>query len=92
MTVEVTAYCPCPICCGRHAHGVTASGKRACVGMIAGPRWIPFGTRVLIPGAGWRVVEDRLAQRYDDRIDLFCSRHSSAKAWGIRKLKVWVTT
>src|SRR4051812_3298311 len=27
VRMEVTAYCPCPICCGEGAHGITASGK-----------------------------------------------------------------
>jgi 3D (Asp-Asp-Asp) domain-containing protein len=58
--------------------------------MVAGPRSIPFGTKVLIPGAGWRIVEDRLASRFDGRIDLYCTTHSQAKAWGIRTLRVLV--
>ncbi|MBR1742625.1 MAG: cell wall hydrolase, partial [Lachnospiraceae bacterium] len=27
--VWVTAYCPCSICCGPYANGITASGKTA---------------------------------------------------------------
>jgi 3D (Asp-Asp-Asp) domain-containing protein len=90
IRLPVTAYCPCKVCCGSKAHGVTASGKVVRVGMVAGPRSIPFGTKVFIPGAGWRTVEDRLAERFDRRIDLYCTTHSQAKAWGIRTLNVKV--
>src|SRR5207249_4688799 len=28
VVMEVTAYCPCPKCCGPDAQGITASGRR----------------------------------------------------------------
>ena len=54
----VTAYCPCRKCCGKHADGKTATGKR-CVnpirmedhwGIAADWRAVPKGSRIIIPG------------------------------------------
>ena len=87
----VTAYCPCKVCCGQWAGGPTASGKmpKACV-TCAGPRSIPFGTRVWIEGVGVRVVQDRLARKYDGRFDLYFATHAEALRFGKRSLKVKV--
>jgi len=58
--VNLTHYCPCPICCGKWSGCPTASGKWPKEGRtMAAPKWIPFGTRIFIIGVGWRVVEDR---------------------------------
>ena len=92
VLVTVTAYCPCRTCCGKWAGGPTASGRMPVAGVtVAASRSIPFGTRVYIPGAGWRTVQDRLARRYDDRIDLYMTSHAAALRWGKRKLNVEVT-
>jgi len=59
VTVDVSAYCPCKLCCGPKARGITASGKRAVGKIVAAPKSWPFGTRVWVPGWGEGVVEDR---------------------------------
>ena len=89
-TATVTAYCPCAICCGvMGGTGLTASGNRARQGVtVAASRSIPFGTRVHIEGVGWRVVEDRLARRYDGRVDVYFASHAEAQRFGRRSLKV----
>jgi 3D (Asp-Asp-Asp) domain-containing protein len=97
-TVElytVTAYCPCKVCCGKWSGGPTASGKMPKPGITgAGPRSIPFGTRVRIEGVGERVVQDRLAKRFDNRFDVFFGSdeqaHGKALRFGKRTLKVEV--
>ena len=88
----VTAYCPCAICCGvMGGTGITASGKQARQGVtVAASRSIPMGTRLRIEGVGVRVVQDRLAPRYDDRVDVFFTSHSDAQRFGKRSLKVRV--
>ena len=55
---------------------------------IAAPRAIKFGTVLHIEGVGDRIVEDRLAKRFDNRIDVFFATHAEAKRFGIRKLQV----
>ena len=85
----VTAYCPCKVCCGKWSGGPTASGKMPVAGItVAGPRSIPFGTRVWIEGVGVRVVQDRLARKYDGRFDLYFSSHADALRFGKRTLQV----
>lgn len=87
-TYTVTAYCGCGKCCGK-AGQPTASGKMPQAGVtIAAPRAIPFGTKLNIQGVGTRVVQDRLAKRFDDRIDVYFASHAEAKRFGIRKLEV----
>ena len=82
----VTAYCHCRVCTHR-GDGITASGIRVREGItIAAPRSIPFGTRIHIPGAGWRTVQDRLSRRYDHRLDIYFTSHRAALQWGIKTL------
>ena len=86
--VTVTAYCPCAKCCGKQGQP-TASGKMPVEGVtVAASRKIPFGTVLQIEGVGRRIVQDRLAKRYDDRVDVFFTKHDDAKKFGIRKLNV----
>ncbi len=89
----VTAYCPCAICCGvMGGTGLTASGKQARQGVtVAASRSIPMGTRLRIEGVGVRVVQDRLAPRYDDRVDVFFTRHEDAVKFGKKTLAVRVS-
>lgn len=85
----VTAYCACKICCGPNASGLAANGQPPREGItIAASRSIPFGTRIYIPSVGWRVVQDRLAKKYDSRIDVYFKSHQQAKKFGKRKEKV----
>jgi 3D (Asp-Asp-Asp) domain-containing protein len=52
-----TAYCPCSICCGVRAAGLTADGtsvRRQPYGVAADPTRLPYGSRVWIPpGLGY---------------------------------------
>lgn len=89
QTFEVTAYCPCRICCGKWSGGPTASGKMPKQGVTcAAPRRIPFGTRLHIEGVGVRVVQDRLSRKFDHRIDVFFASHKEARKFGKRTLHV----
>jgi len=52
---------------------------------VAASRSIPFGTRLTIEGLkGTYVVEDRLALRFDHRIDVYFDSHKAALAFGKR--------
>jgi 3D (Asp-Asp-Asp) domain-containing protein len=93
--VIATGYCNegatgCRRCCGKWARfNRTASGNRPVAGITAaGPRWVPFGTRVWIEGVGWRVVQDRLNRKYEGRWEVFFSTHREAKQFGKRKLQI----
>ena len=89
QTFVVTAYCPCPICCGHRATGLAANGRPPVVGRtIAGPRRFPLVTRVHIVGLGDRIITDRSAKRYDARLDVFFPTHAEAKRFGRQTLTV----
>jgi len=94
LILVVTAYCNsgphgCVKCCGKWAPlNRTASGTKPTPGRtVAGPRSIPFGTVVDIPGIGRRIVEDRFAVGFDrpGHFEVFMASHSKAKQFGIRK-------
>ena len=59
MVMDVSAYCPCSLCCGPRASGITASGKPAIGKLIAAPSSYAFGTGMRIPGYGTAKVQDR---------------------------------
>lgn len=97
VRMTVTAYCPCPICCGRWSGGgLTASGKPITSNrgrFVAADRSLPFGTQVKVPGyhGGAAVpVLDRGGLIKGNRLDLFMPTHAQARAWGRRNLEVVV--
>jgi 3D (Asp-Asp-Asp) domain-containing protein len=85
---RVTAYCPCQLCCGARAVGITASGTRADHPLAAGPASIPFGTLLSIPGYGRVHCEDRGGAIRGRRLDLLFPTHAEALAWGVRQLRI----
>jgi len=97
LRMLVTAYCPCPKCCGRYSDGVTASGKSVYTNgslfVAADTRLLPFGSKVSVPGyyGGAPVpVLDRGRRIKGYRLDVFFLSHSQAKRWGKRWLDVTV--
>ncbi len=93
---KVTSYCQCPKCCGKFSDGITASGKKVKVGMVAN-NWLPFGTKVFIKGLGEFTVEDRGNKKYfgtkeekRKTIDVYFNSHKEAKEFGVKFLKVKV--
>jgi 3D (Asp-Asp-Asp) domain-containing protein len=88
--VVLTAYCSCFSCCKPFADGITASGTKPAQGRTVAANWLPFGTRVYLDGVGWRTVEDRMAKRFSERVDVYFDRHADARRFGIRTNRVWV--
>lgn len=88
----ITAYCHCKTCCGPSASGIAANGKPVTPEVtVAGPRKFPLGSSVIIAGLTNKFkLNDRLAKRYDNRIDIYMSSHADAKAWGIQKRQVTI--
>lgn len=73
---RITGYDTCARCCGK-TDGITASGEKAVVGVTcAGPKSLPFGTRIWIDGIGERVVQDRGGAINGQHIDVLCSDHA----------------
>lgn len=92
--MTVTAYCPCALCCGASADGVTASGQSVSANggcFVAADRSIPFGAKVSVPGYhdGLPVpVLDRGGGIRGDRLDVFFPSHATARNWGKRRVDV----
>ena len=79
----ITAYCLCLHCCS-DGDGLTASMRPPVEGRTIAMNGVPFGTKVLVPGVGWRVVEDRMPGRYGtNRIDVYMKSHKKAKKFGV---------
>lgn len=72
VTVIATAYCPCELCCGDEADGITANGNMVAdyPYNIAASRNVPFGTKIYIPTGHGYLDRSRPRDRYwvtDDR-------------------------
>jgi 3D (Asp-Asp-Asp) domain-containing protein len=85
----ITAYCHCRKC--TPGARITASGLRPVEGTtIAGPRWVPFGTRVSVNGVGTFIVQDRMAERHAGRWDIYMASHRRAKEFGKQEFRVQI--
>ncbi len=95
IEMRVTAYCPCPKCCGQYSDGVTACGYKIRPGdtFVAADRRYSFGTEMLIPGySNSRAVKvlDRGGAIKGNRLDVFFATHQEALEWGVKYLEVSV--
>ena len=84
LEVNVTHYCACTKCCGPNAKGITASGKKVAVGMVAMSSYYPFGTQIMINGIMY-TVEDRGGAGIENniaRVDIFVPDHNEALRLG----------
>lgn len=89
FTVEVTAYCPCRICCGKD-DGITGTGRpaRANRTIAVDPSVIPLGSQVYLEGLGAYVAEDVGGAIKGRKIDLFMDEHHQALQFGVKFTKV----
>ncbi len=89
----ITAYCPCGICCGEWADGITASGHVIQKGdkFIAAPKEFDFGMMIPIPHYGTVPVLDRGGSIKGNHFDVYFDTHEEALEWGVvvAKYKVW---
>jgi len=95
IQMRVTAYCPCPKCCGQYSDGVTACGHKIRPGdtFVAADRRYSFGTEMLIPGySNSQPVQvlDRGGAIKGNRLDVFFATHQEALEWGVKYLEVSV--
>ena len=91
--MKVTAYCPCPKCCGKYADGYTAYGHKIRPGdkFVATDPSIPFGTLISIPGYnnGYPIrILDRGGSIKGGRLDVFFDSHDEALEWGVQNIEV----
>lgn len=84
---KLTAYCPCPICCGKWSGGGTASGVMPTPGRTVAMAGVPFGTKLLINGHLY-TVEDR-GTAYG-HVDIFFASHGQALQFGMKHADVYL--
>lgn len=88
-TFKLTAYCPCPKCCGKWADGVTYTGTEATPGrtVAVDPDVIPLGSTLHINGSAY-VAEDIGGAIRGNRIDVFFPDHKTALQFGVQYAEV----
>jgi 3D (Asp-Asp-Asp) domain-containing protein len=96
VNMRVTAYCPCPECCGQFSDGITANGHKINQGdrFAAADKRFPFQTNLIIPGYNSDKpvkVLDRGGAIQGNRLDVFFNTHDEALAWGVQYLDVKVS-
>jgi len=93
IKMRVTAYCPCPKCCGTDSPGITASGYKIQSGdaFVAADKRYSFGTKMIIRGYNNDQpvkVLDRGGAIKGNRIDVFFPTHEEALEWGVKNIDV----
>ena len=88
-TFKLTAYCPCPKCCGEWADGITYTGTEATAGrtVAVDPKGIPLGSTVYINGSAY-VAEDIGGAIKGNRIDVYFPDHKTALQFGVQHAEV----
>ena len=97
VRMRVTAYCPCPKCCGESSDGVTACRYKIQQGdtFVAADRKYPFGTELIVAGYNNDSpvkVLDRGGAIYGNRLDVYFDSHQQALEWGVRYIDVKILT
>ena len=86
----VTSYCPCEICCGQWADGLTATGIPAVPGIVAvDPEVIPLGSVVVIGGQRYLAADTGVTGLH---VDVCAAEHQDAEDFGVQTLAVWLET
>lgn len=92
--VWVTAYCPCSLCCGPYANGITASGKTArakhTIAVDAYNPIVPMGTKVVIEGTVYTVEDTGNLNHYNNDFDIFYAKHEQTGQWGRRHVEAFI--
>jgi 3D (Asp-Asp-Asp) domain-containing protein len=88
-TFKLTAYCPCPKCCGEWADGITYTMTEATPGrtVAVDPDVIPLGSTIYINGTPY-VAEDIGGAIQGNRIDVFFPDHQTALQFGVQYAEV----
>lgn len=86
----ITSYCPCEVCCGQWADGLTATGIPAEPGIVAvDPEVIPLGSVVIIDGQKYLAADTGVKGLH---VDVCAAGHQEAEDFGVQTMAVWVET
>jgi 3D (Asp-Asp-Asp) domain-containing protein len=82
----LTAYCPCSICCGDNADGITASGTKATANhtIAVDKNKIALGSTVVINNVVYK-AEDTGGAIQSKKIDIYMNTHEEALQFGKKK-------
>lgn len=88
---KITHYCPCSICCGPWADGITSTGVTATTNhtIAVDPSQIPYGTKVVINGQVY-VAEDCGGAIKTNCIDIYVATHAEGEAKGVYYTEVYI--
>jgi len=88
---KLTHYCPCPICCGEWADGITYTGTKATEGrtIAVDPDVVPLGSTVVIDGQEY-IAEDIGGAIQGNRIDVYMDSHEAADLAGVKYSEVFI--
>ncbi len=95
ITFKATAYTLAPCCVGQYYnspyYGLTASGMKARVGVVAvDPKVIPLGTELYISGYGYAIAGDTGGAIKGNKVDLFFDTLAECYQFGARNVEVYV--
>lgn len=90
-TFRITHYCPCSICCGPWANGITSTGVTATTNhtIAVDPSQIPYGSKVVINGQVY-VAEDCGGAIKTNCIDIYVATHAEGEAKGVYYTDVYL--
>lgn len=92
-TYLITGYCPCQICCGHWANGITSTGATAKAKhtIAVDPNYIPYGTYIKVEGLPGNTfkAEDCGGAIKEKHIDMYFNTHQEALNWGKKYLKLY---
>ena len=90
-TFKITHYCPCSICCGPWANGVTSTGVTATTNrtIAVDPTQIPYGSKVVINGQVY-VAEDCGGAIKHNCIDIYVATHQEGEDKGVYYTDVYL--
>lgn len=92
-TFIITHYCPCSLCCGPWADGITSTGVTAVTNrtIAVDPNIIPYGSKVVINGQVY-VAEDCGGAIKGKRIDIYVGSHLEGNNKGKYETEVFLIT
>lgn len=90
-TFRITHYCPCSICCGPWADGITSTGVTAVTNhtIAVDPSQIPYGSQVVINGQVY-VAEDCGGAIKTNCIDIYVATHEEGESKGVYYTDVYL--
>jgi 3D (Asp-Asp-Asp) domain-containing protein len=84
---EQTDDTPCTSADGSDICARYAAGE-----LICAANFVPFGTRLAVPGYGTCTVADRLSRRFPERVDIYLGTDiTAARRWGLRRLDIEIS-